>query len=296
MKKLLLSIAVIASALTVNAQVDTLTSHFVGNPSLYYAASTPDSGYVSGTNKFGDLAKMQLFDAAYGVTGAGTITKVALGIPVKTDGGGSFQVAIWDDNAGVPANLVAPIAVVNVTLASVDTSSAAYSIVDGTRFYNHIATFASPVTIPANQKFWAGIILPTTAGNSVALFSNNATTNPFAASSTHTGEVWDNGTFHSLSAAWGANLTLGIYPIVDLTLSVNENVISASVYPNPATSELNIKTTEEIASVVITTTDGKTVATGNTATINVSSLNAGMYIYQVTTISGKIGTGNFVKN
>ncbi|MNR32334.1 hypothetical protein D3C85_1499100 [compost metagenome] len=93
-------------------------------------------------------------------------------------------------------------------------------------------------------------------------------------------------------------MSLAIYPIINITSAagLNENAISASVYPNPATDVLNIKTTEEIASVVITTTDGKTVATGNTSSINVASLNAGMYIYQLTTVSGKIGTGNFVKN
>lgn len=297
MKKLLLSIGIIASSFAAMSQIDTLTSHFVGNPALYYAASTPDSGYVSGSNKFGDLIKMQLFDNAYGVTADGTINKVALGIPFKS-GTGTFQVAIWGDNAGQPANLTTPLGFVSVNLTAVDTATAAFSVVDGTRFYNHVATFATPIAIPANHKFWAGVILPTGAGNGIALFSNNIQTNPFAAAITHSGEVWGNGTFHFMNPAWGTsgNFSLAIYPVVSLTLGLNEMAISSSVYPNPANSELNIKTTEDITSVVIMTTDGKTVATGTTGNINVASLNAGMYIYQVTTVSGKVGTGNFVKN
>ncbi len=297
MKKLLLSIGVVASSFAAMSQVDTLTSHFNGNPALYYAASTPDSGFVSGTNKFGDLAKMQLFDNAYGVTADGTINKVALAIRVKM-GTGTFQVGIWGDNAGQPANLASPLGIVTINLTAVDTAAAAFNLVDGTRIYNHIATFASPVAIPANHKFWAGVILPMGAGNGIALFSNNIQTNPFAAATTHSGEIWGDGTFHFMNPAWGTsgNFSFAIYPIVNLTLGLNENAISASVYPNPANDQLNIQTTEEIASVVITTTDGKTVATGNTSIINVAELNAGMYIYQVTTVTGKIGTGNFVKN
>jgi len=299
MKKLLLSIGVVASSFAAMSQVDTLTSHFVGNPTLYIpdAEMPADSGYISGNNAYGDLAKMQLFDSNYGVTGAGTISKVLLGIPVKM-GTGTFMVAIWGDNAGQPANPMSPLAFVTVNLSAVDTAVSAFNVVDGSRFYNHIATLTSPIAIPANQKFWAGVVLPTGAGNGLALFSSNLQSNPFADADTHTGEFWNDGSFHTFGDPqnWNADVALAIYPIVDITLGVNENVISTSVYPNPANSELNIKTTEEIASVVITTTDGKTVATGNSSNINVSSLNAGMYIYQVTTVSGKIGTGNFVKN
>jgi hypothetical protein len=297
MKKLLLSIGVIASAFAATSQADTLTAHFMGNPALYYADAAPfDSGYVSGNNAFGDLAKMQLFDNTNGVTGAGTINKMALAIPVKM-GTGSVLVAIWGDNAGAPANLASPLGSVVVPLTSIDTSFAAFNIVDGSRFYNHIVTFTSPVTIPASGKFWAGVVLPTGPGNGIALYTNNNTSNPLPAGAAgKSGEIWDDATFHTIASAWGVPLSFSVYPIVNFTSGINENVASTSVYPNPANTELNIKTTEEITSVVVTTTDGKTVVTGTSSNINVSELNAGMYIYQVTTVSGKIGTGNFVKN
>lgn len=298
MKKLLLSLSVAATSFAAMSQVDTLTSHFNGNPTLYIpdAVMPADSGYVSGNNAYGDIAKMQLFDNTYGVTGAGTITNVCLAIPVKS-GTGNIVVAIWGDNAGQPANPMTPLGTVTVNLTAIDTAIAAFSVVDGTRFYNHVATFASPIAIPANQKFWAGVVLPTGAGNTVALFSSNMQTNAFADAVTHTGEFWGDGTFHTFGDAqnWNADIALGIYPVVNLTLGLNENSVESTVYPNPATSELTIKTSEEIASVVITTTDGKVVATAESGNVNLAELNAGMYIYQVTTVSGKIGTGNFVK-
>ena len=117
---------------------------------------------------------------------------------------------------------------------------------------------------------------------------------------THTGEIWSDDSFVFFGQTgvngWELDAAITVFPIVDFTLGLNENEITSSVYPNPANSELNIKTTEDVASVVITAADGKVVATSNSSNINVAELNAGMYIYQVTTVSGKVGTGNFVKN
>ncbi|AEA45911.1 T9SS type A sorting domain-containing protein [Fluviicola taffensis] len=82
------------------------------------------------------------------------------------------------------------------------------------------------------------------------------------------------------------------------TASLEESEVSnVFVYPNPATTVLNIDSKEEVATISVMTTDGKIVATSSSAkNINVELLNAGMYIYQVTSVSGKVNTGNFVKN
>lgn len=82
------------------------------------------------------------------------------------------------------------------------------------------------------------------------------------------------------------------------TASINElTANTVSIYPNPATTVLNIDSKESVSAVEILTTDGKVVATtANTSNISVEALNAGMYIYRVTTVSGKVETGNFVKN
>jgi len=77
---------------------------------------------------------------------------------------------------------------------------------------------------------------------------------------------------------------------------LSENVIAATVYPNPASDVLNIKMDEEIASIVITTLDGKIVVSESSNTINISELNAGMYLYTINAASGKVAKGNFVKN
>ncbi|MFM7661200.1 MAG: T9SS type A sorting domain-containing protein, partial [Bacteroidota bacterium] len=84
---------------------------------------------------------------------------------------------------------------------------------------------------------------------------------------------------------------------ISLTSSAEVNELSSSlkVYPNPANDVLNISTNGEISDIVISTLDGKVVHKSQETNIDVSKLNAGMYIYQVT-VNGKVTKGNFVKN
>ncbi len=103
------------------------------------------------------------------------------------------------------------------------------------------------------------------------------------------------GVFDSQTPTAGTTLWIDDVRIGHLGLDGN-NLSNINVYPNPATSVLNIDSKEAISSVNVTTTDGKVVATSTSANVNVEALNAGMYIYQVTTVSGKVETGNFVKN
>lgn len=78
-------------------------------------------------------------------------------------------------------------------------------------------------------------------------------------------------------------------------LGVEENTISSSVYPNPATDVLNISIGEETTSFTLYTTEGKVAATSAGTSVDVSALNAGMYIYEAVTVSGKVARGNFAK-
>jgi len=84
--------------------------------------------------------------------------------------------------------------------------------------------------------------------------------------------------------------------VVSNSLSINENVVSANVYPNPANDVLNIIIADEIiSSVSVISMDGKEVAVSSNGIVDVSELKSGMYIYRVTTTSGKLANGNFAK-
>ena len=72
-----------------------------------------------------------------------------------------------------------------------------------------------------------------------------------------------------------------------------------SVYPNPATSVLNIanRNNLEVTSAVITDVNGRVVSqvNGTVAQINIADLTAGVYFLKVTTTQG-VGTTRVVKN
>lgn len=79
------------------------------------------------------------------------------------------------------------------------------------------------------------------------------------------------------------------------TSSVGEMALELSVYPNPANDVLNFKGSEEVASSVVLSMDGKVVANGTGSSVNVSNLNTGMYIYEVTTVNGTVSRDTFMK-
>lgn len=293
MKKILLSIGVVLTSISLNAQVDTLTEFFTGTPKIYGASG---GGTIGGNNGYGDLAKMQLFDSTYGVTGGGAITNLLLWAPIKTGSTGTFRAVLWENNAGVPG---AELGSVTLPLSSVDTAFANVMIAEMAVGYNVSANFASAIPIPANGSFWAGVVLPASAGDTLGLMTN--TDLDFADALTHTGEFWSDGTFHTFgdTTNWDLQIALSVFPVVEFEAGVNENTINASVYPNPANDVLNIKLTENATSVSILGMDGKVISTesvnSNLVAVNVSNLVSGVYFYEVVAENGTVVRNTFVK-
>jgi hypothetical protein len=79
-------------------------------------------------------------------------------------------------------------------------------------------------------------------------------------------------------------------------VGIEENVLDAVVYPNPANDVLNINATEDLVSINVITMDGKVVATSTTTSVNVAALTSGMYLFEAVTVSGKVARGSFAKN
>jgi Secretion system C-terminal sorting domain len=298
MKTFLLSVSALV-AFSVSQAQDTITSHFTGGVAIYLANA---GGYIAGNNAFGDLAKMQLFDADFGITSGGTISSVLLGVGVKS-GTGSIKVSIIEDNADLSLSAQTVLGTTTIDLTDIDTTSENYGFIGSSTFgfYNVTANFTTPISIPANQKFWAMVTLPTEGGE-IALFSNNLETDPFTQSIDHVGEIFSDESFEFMSSenSWGSNvlISLAIFPVVNLDASgIGENAtISSSVYPNPTNSKLNININEKISSLNVISLDAKIVANSNSKTIDVSNLSTGLYIYEATTVSGKVARGKFNKN
>lgn len=80
------------------------------------------------------------------------------------------------------------------------------------------------------------------------------------------------------------------------TLSTAENAIeNVSIYPNPASSTVTIQTNEAIENVIVYNLLGKEILRGKSEIINISSLSQGMYILQIETQNGVIGTKRIIK-
>lgn len=309
--------------------VDTLTAHFNisagGDPFLY---SSQGGGYVAGQNGYGDLAKAQKFDATYGVTAGGTINAVLFWFGGKKQNAGtaSFTPTIWDDNGGIPGTVLGTGA--SFTVAQIDTSPAAYSLIGSPTegVYNVTSALSAPVAIPVNQTFWAGFTMTYAAGDSAGLVTSTdstaqdgiGVTGDFSDANTHTFELWDPSPWTTFNdgtigpgPTWGLDIAMAIYPVVDLTINVNENnnhVVSLHNTPNPAVNSTTISyALKEAANASISVFDitGKQVRTypqgiktagSHTLKIDVSNLNAGMYFYTLTAGKYKMtGKMNVVK-
>lgn len=280
MKKLLLSVALIAASFVSNAQI-------IVNGDFEAAATPIIPGIATQTLGWGTGLYTMETTGAYAGTQSlklSTIvdTNVAgqIGSPSDTIPGFAFQVK----NGAItnPQNLSISFAYKFTRVAS-DTGVVIVNLYDTLLAgdADDVVLYQGFAEFTATTSAWGTMTIPVAAISGatgtvnqfyfVAVSSNNALPTP--------------GT-----TLWLDNITTGF-----VGLEENE-VITASVYPNPASDILNIKMNEEVASVVITALDGKTVATENSTSINISALNTGMYLYTITGVSGKVAKGNFAKN
>jgi len=84
-------------------------------------------------------------------------------------------------------------------------------------------------------------------------------------------------------------------------VGVNENKLTSSrIFPNPATTDLKFELNgTEATAINVYSLDGKLLLTeavnGVSGSIDVTTLNAGMYLYAITTTSGETVSSTFVK-
>jgi Secretion system C-terminal sorting domain len=306
MKKIYTTILMLSVAAVLSAQTnDTLTAHFQGTASLYGASG---GGFVAGHNAYLDKGKMQLFDANYGVSGAGVITGLLMWIPwVEGNPNSVLTATIWQDNAGAPGTVLGT---VPVTFASIDTSAAGFhqimSAAD-TVLYNAVAVFPSSIAIPGNMKFWAGITFTYAAGDTIGMVTTTdatggdapGSTGDFPDATSYTFEKWSDNTFHSFNdgttATWELDIALAIFPTVTFGVGINEaqsDLIGLTQnFPNPFSQQTNISySLKRGASVSVEVFDmtGRTVmakefgykpAGNHNFKLDAATLNAGVYFY-----------------
>lgn len=288
MKKLLLSLGVVLTSLTASAQFinngnfeATMTQ--IGAGTFQYVYQTAGwSGFNFGPETTSPFEGAQ---AAKLVTTVDPNLNGALGWGNDTITGAIQQA--YKQTIANPQDLVVAFAF-KYTKAGLDTGYVEFAVWDTLTAgpTDDVPLYAAAIEIGASVASWTPQNLTMQATGQTGNANRLTVT---AVSSTR--GFYDNNVPTQGSTLWIDGIQVGF-------ASISENAASegVSVYPNPANNVLNIKSSEEVASVVVTTTDGKVVANSDSKVVSLDNLNAGMYIYQVTSVSGKVSTGKFMKN
>lgn len=97
----------------------------------------------------------------------------------------------------------------------------------------------------------------------------------------------------------GSTLWLDAFQLGGVSGVLENQPILSKVYPNPATDVLNIQLNTNASSVSILGLDGKVISTekvnSNEVSVNVANLVSGMYVYEVTSTNGEVVRNSFLK-
>ncbi|MEZ5083344.1 MAG: T9SS type A sorting domain-containing protein [Bacteroidales bacterium] len=181
---------------------DTLNYPLAGQYYIYYT----DFGYVSGNNEYGDKAKANIFE----YPGTGYVTGILFDFAAATNSNINIEIAIWD-NTGTnnsPGNIIGS------TTAPLDDI-----FIDVLNNQTTYIEFNPPVEV--TSQFYAGVVLPQTSGDTIAVYSNtDGNTNPATA-----WEQWIDGSWYVYNdtLTWDLNVAHAIFPIVTSTVDLTAN-------------------------------------------------------------------------
>ncbi|MBM3436148.1 MAG: T9SS type A sorting domain-containing protein [Bacteroidetes bacterium] len=193
--------------------VDTLHFPLAGDSALYYS---DENGFVTGNNEFGDLAKAEFFQSFqdYEVTG------ILVGFAFAVGGNPEIEIALWDNTGtGNSPGVKKGSATVDLNTIKTDITDQQMTFIE----------FNPPVLL--TTSFYAGFILPTTIGDTLAVWSNtDGDTNPGTA-----WELWSSDEWYPMSSnqSWGLDLSQAIFPVIiyDETMIVQFSANDVSIEP-----------------------------------------------------------------
>ncbi len=250
---------------------------------LYTATNNGQyAGYVSGNNVWQDKAKAEYFSTFVSTK---KINQVILYFGVATGNNATNVPIKVYNNGGTNGSPGTVLATQNVTLGTIknDVNSQMPTIV----------TYSTPVTV--TTPFYVGVTLPTAAGDTVSLYTMNATTNT-------AWEQWNDGTWYPYSDAnntWGFNASLSIWPIMCPTGSqINElNNVAVSVFPNPGAYIIMPYPADTKVQLTVTDIFGRvckseqiTTVYGEPYFLDMKTMTSGVYI-----IRGECKYGKFIE-
>jgi hypothetical protein len=273
----------------INAQTDTIIDFFESTGATLI--ESPNGGFVSGTNGYGDSEKLQAFYPlrSESVLGAfiwfGSKTYNSLDI--------QSRLCLKVKNIDTSATNTAPFfrGITN----TIDSSWISIADVDtGLTFPNDLQYFSFDSPVLVNSFYAIGLnfdsLARDTSGNlldSVALF-NSAQDSVSAV-----GMSWEkwNGNYKRIIDTWGFDLDFAIFPVIDTTLTLVHNVnnLDFDIFPNPTSNYFQIQAKLTVNSTIeLIDFYGKVIlkqfveATCDKLTVDLNSIRSGYYLVKIT--------------
>ncbi len=250
----------------------------------YYIISSNGSGYVSGNNSYGDLAKASYFETEPTFLTGGFFDFAVAIQSITANREVKFDVWAADGNGGGPGTLLAS----QTTYMS--------EIVRDVAWERPTLIFLDePLAIDA--PFFMGVELPQTTGDTLALFTNKkGQGNPANGWEQHSTGNWYPYTDEQNS--WNLKIDHAIFPILCSSTGIENNFAHDRVliYPVPASDRLYVSLTDQgVKDIRVELLDltGQIMVqqrdeVSETTAVDVSGFPEGVYLVRIFTHSGVI--------
>lgn len=250
-----------------------------------------DSGYVVGTNGYGDKEKAQRYDLSSYQLLEGSVTGAYIWAGGKRVSAtpGNVVLKVYSVTANAPGSVISTSD--PVSMDNVDTSGSNFT------YFN----FASPATIPSSGSFFVSMVMSQVDGDTISLVSSQ---DGCFENSGYAWEKWNDNSWHSFLSAWPLDFDIAIFPIVNHQFGsgindVNSGIAGVNIFPNPASDNLTLNfilsKTTSVNCKIFNAAGKEVMNTGNenfnkgihNKVIDLSSLNNGVYMLSMETLTGK---------
>ena len=268
----------------IKAQIANDTIGFTDKADTLYAS--PNGGFVSGKNGYGDREKLQVYFPApkpYSIIGCIFLTGYKSATSLNPNSRACLKVKRFD----ATTTTTAPFAI-----GPKETKDSVFvnfnAINSGATIGNSVTSlfFSNPILV--NTGYTIGLNFDSLAvEDSLALYT---TRDDSAKVYGRSWEFWNN-RYQRIADTWGLNIDLGIFPIIDTLLTGIEILpsIQSKVFPLPANDYITISLEESIenASILILDMQGKMVYSqmniqkSNVFQVNTAAMPSGKYIIRI---------------
>lgn len=268
------------------SQTDTLQSFF--NAQQATVIASPNGGYVSGTNGYGDKEKLQVFlpEGNYSILGA--LVWIAKKEVLSTGMEESQLTLKMRRFDATPTQTVpfyaGPKEVLDSVAFPLSQIQASLSLEEGLNYL----PFSNPVF--AGQPYGISVSFENMLPEDTLAIMHSAVDSVLAEGQSW--EIW-NGNWRRIIDNWGLNIDFAIFPVIDSTLNGSKpiSILDFAVYPNPANASVSLSLESLFQGTPLTYSicdlNGKAIHTytlpqfQKTTSIDVRGISEGCYLIKV---------------